>query len=272
MTDSSLGQALATRRESLNLSVELIAQRMRLNPAYIRAIEADQQDQLPDGYARIFIKSYMRQLNCESDPDMQQRFNQFFDVASTVPAETESVTDGPAKHWRNRVPDRVEISPELRKVIVWMPFVIIFALLVYVASEFIETAPDSPVKEMTVDEALKTLNADSMSVAERQVTVNDTDSMRLVLNVLEPVFIFVYVDSARQYRVRADSNQTLRYQAESQFNLYIADGGKVRITFNDSAYGTVTAPNVRVNSLIFNRRGLIERLVSPIRSASDSRN
>ncbi len=65
MTDEKqdIGELLKTQRENLGLSIGDIYEHTRINPEFIKVLEAGQFDLLPLAYARLFLKTYAQELN-----------------------------------------------------------------------------------------------------------------------------------------------------------------------------------------------------------------
>ena len=65
MTDEKqdIGKLLKTQRENLGLSIGDIYEHTRINPEFIKVLEAGQFDLLPLAYARLFLKAYAQELN-----------------------------------------------------------------------------------------------------------------------------------------------------------------------------------------------------------------
>ena len=59
MTDEKqdIGELLKTQRENLGLSIGDIYEHTRINPEFIKVLEAGQFDLLPLAYARLFLKT-----------------------------------------------------------------------------------------------------------------------------------------------------------------------------------------------------------------------
>lgn len=58
-----IAELLKTQRENLGLSIDDIYEHTRINPEFIKVIEAGQFDLLPVAYARLFLKTYAQALN-----------------------------------------------------------------------------------------------------------------------------------------------------------------------------------------------------------------
>ena len=58
-----IAELLKTQRENLGLSIGDIYEHTRINPDFIKVLEAGQFDLLPVAYARLFLKTYAQALN-----------------------------------------------------------------------------------------------------------------------------------------------------------------------------------------------------------------
>ncbi len=58
-----IAELLKTQRENLGLSIDDIYEHTRINPEFIKVLEAGQFDLLPVAYAHLFLKTYAQALN-----------------------------------------------------------------------------------------------------------------------------------------------------------------------------------------------------------------
>ena len=58
-----IAELLKMQRENLGLSIDDIYEHTRINPEFIKVLEAGQFDLLPVAYARLFLKTYAQELN-----------------------------------------------------------------------------------------------------------------------------------------------------------------------------------------------------------------
>ena len=58
-----IAELLKTQRKNLGLSIDDIYEHTRINPEFIKVLEAGQFDLLPVAYARLFLKTYAQALN-----------------------------------------------------------------------------------------------------------------------------------------------------------------------------------------------------------------
>ena len=87
-----IAELLKTQRENLGLSIDDIYQHTRINPEFIKVLEAGQFELLPVAYARLFLKTYAKELNLNIQ-DILSRFDR-----SVAPSrERVSVSSSPER-------------------------------------------------------------------------------------------------------------------------------------------------------------------------------
>ena len=84
MTDTKrdIAELLKTQRENLGLSIDEIFERTRIAPGFLQAFEDGNFDVLPRAYARLFLKTYARELGL----DAQDILTRFEKIIVTQPA------------------------------------------------------------------------------------------------------------------------------------------------------------------------------------------
>ena len=94
MTDEKqdIGELLKTQRENLGLSIGDIYEHTRINPEFIKVLEAGQFEFLPIAYARLFLKTYAKELNLDVQ-DILFRFER----SVALPRERPSVSSSPER-------------------------------------------------------------------------------------------------------------------------------------------------------------------------------
>ncbi len=94
MTDEKqdIGELLKTQRENLGLSIDDIYEHTRINPEFIKVLEAGQFDLLPVAYARLFLKTYAQELNLDVQ-DILSRFER----SVALPRERVTVQSPPER-------------------------------------------------------------------------------------------------------------------------------------------------------------------------------
>ena len=81
-TKRDIAELLKTQRENLGLSIDEIHERTRIDPGFLRAFEEGNFDVLPRAYARLFLRTYARELGLDAR-DILTRFEK---IIVTPPA------------------------------------------------------------------------------------------------------------------------------------------------------------------------------------------
>ncbi len=94
MTDEKqdIGELLKTQRENLGLSIGDVYEHTRINPEFIKVLEAGQFNLLPVAYARLFLKTYAQELNLDVQ-DILFRFER----SVALPRERPPVPSSPER-------------------------------------------------------------------------------------------------------------------------------------------------------------------------------
>ena len=97
MTDTKrdIAELLKTQRENLGLSIDEIFERTRIAPGFLQAFEDGNFDVLPRAYARLFLKTYARELDLDVQ-DILTRFEKIIVTQSAPPP-----VQAPTKHRLN---------------------------------------------------------------------------------------------------------------------------------------------------------------------------
>src|SRR3989338_3736450 len=100
-----LGQFLKQQREAKKIAVEELSIRTRIGVRFIRAIEENQFDQLPNQVsARGFLRSYARSLGLDESPILQ-RFSEL--VQAPEPSPAPETNDHAPSYIQVKQPDRL---------------------------------------------------------------------------------------------------------------------------------------------------------------------
>ena len=93
-----IAELLKTQREKLGLSIGDIYEHTRINPEFIKVLEAGQFDYLPVAYARLFLKTYAQELNLDV-ADILSRFER----SGVLPPEQATVPSPPERGINRRI-------------------------------------------------------------------------------------------------------------------------------------------------------------------------
>ena len=93
-----IAELLKMQRENLGLSIDDIYEHTRINPEFIKVLEAGQFEYLPVAYARLFLKTYAQELNLDV-ADILSRFER----SGVLPPEQATVQSPPERGVNRRI-------------------------------------------------------------------------------------------------------------------------------------------------------------------------
>jgi hypothetical protein len=250
-----LSAKLKLERENRKLSAEKVSNAIRFDDTYIVAMESGELEALPQGYARMFFRSYLKYLGLDSAENLEL-LAQALDspLPKKSPLESDTVT---AKKSESRAPS------EAVKHITWLPIVFVLALLIYFSVDYFnsKSIDEEPVKELSLQDSkalIDTVTVDSTKLIKHY----KEDSLRLFIAAKAPVFVVAKLDSLHDYKKRLVANQKDTIRASQHINLYVSEGSHLALSFQDSTIEALSAPNLRINYMIFTKAGIGARGLS----------
>ena len=239
---------LITIREELGLSLKDIAVNTKINIEYLEAIESGSFEDLPVGYEKIFIKSYLKQLKAH-DETRDIWVNNYFTIGIRTEVTEEQNSNFP----------KVDFA-KFKILVLWLPVITILFFLVYIAYSYLGDKNDTKtVKEMPFEDQIAKIDTSTVNSAYQAEVLAKTDSLDLLIDISGPVFMVVLIDSVerKQYRFRRKSKLNLK--AKNQFNIYANRGNNVSFTLDDNVIGKVAGLNQKISYLILEKEGIVAR-------------
>ena len=169
MTDQKqeIGELLKTQRENLGLSIGDIYEQTRINPEFIKVLEAGQFELLPVAYARLFLKTYAQALNLKVRDILI-----LFERSVELPRERATVQSPP-----KREKDRSKIFISL------LAFAVIAVVILFLNSreETPITAPlDTTTSPLPVPDSTEVIPPEQISISKEEMPPGMQDSAKSV--------------------------------------------------------------------------------------------
>ncbi|MFW5774868.1 MAG: helix-turn-helix domain-containing protein [Chitinivibrionales bacterium] len=247
------GDILRKERVTKRITVETIAKDLKLNVAYIKALEANQYDALPaDPYVRVYLRSIANYLMLNPDEILKRFYRDRGVSPESARADGEeklsvSLNSQPTSgglHWF---------------LIVFLVIALaILGFFAYQSGWITPQRPDTPPtgldqqeellqeeEEMMIDTTADTLSdtlmqtdtadnteTDTDTLSEAAAGADQQDSLRLVVNaVRDSVWIHVYSDGD-SWRNFIYADQARVFDAADSFNLRVGDNNRLEYTLN----------------------------------------
>ena len=169
MTDEKqdIGELLKTQRENLGLSIGDIYEHTRINPEFIKVLEAGQFEYLPVAYARLFLKTYAQELNLDV-ADILSRFER----SGVLPRERPPV---PSSSERGINRGAIFIS--------LLAFAVITVVIIILNSreETPLTAPLDTTASLSIPDSTESvISPEQIGIAEKEMSPGIQDSAKSV--------------------------------------------------------------------------------------------
>ena len=163
-----IAEILKTQRENLGLSIDDIYEHTRINPEFIKVLEAGQFNLLPVAYARLFLKTYAQALNLNVR-DILSRFER----SVSLPRERATAPPSP-----ERGINRSAIFISL------LAFAVIAVVILFLNSreEAPLTAPiDTTTSPLPIPDSTESvISTEQISISEEEIPPEMQDSAKSV--------------------------------------------------------------------------------------------
>ena len=248
-TIEELCSQIRSVREEKKYTLQKLSSTLKIREDYLDAIERAAFSELPEGYERIFFKTYLKYLDLDNDEYLSHADRLYFKVGMDIDAAPKSNSVDPAK---------------LKKLVMWVPVILVLGVLTYfVIINFTTDDVQEPVKEISIEEAKATIDTVVTPVIEKDTII--VDSLRLRVEVLNTEFFYIKIDSLTEIKRTGRAGKEYNFKALKNFNVYVADGSNTRIFLNDSLVQDKTQKDYRINYLYLDRTGVVDKSITKLK-------
>lgn len=260
----NLGEFLRKQREGKNVSIEELATRTRIAVRFIKLIEENQFDQLPNPVsAKGFLRNYARCLGLEEAPIL----NRFSDVVQpSEPTAASGAEEKVPSYIQRKQPDRLPFP-------LWAAFAVVGVIVFFLVLAFLmpknrEAAPPPPPEEILSDEPIPPepspippppeggetssgspppAPAPSVSPPKPVPSQQESSTVPLVLLIeaVEPSWIHATIDGTEIKEALLQPSESVRWEAKEKFTLTVGNAGGVRLFLDGRNLGSL-GPSGRV--------------------------
>jgi cytoskeleton protein RodZ len=253
-----VGTTLRTARERLGLSREALAERTRIGPAFIRAIEENRFERLPRGIAaRGFLRACARELGLDPEPLVRQ----FIEDLSPPPAADNAQPPAPAGAWA--APELEAPHPGRTLGTSLVLAVVLVAGFAYLANR--ATSPPAPPPfaglpvsglpdDAPVDAVAPTggrAEADAVTASgARAVAANGSSRLRVEIAPQGPCWVEIRVDGQlRIYRLM-HAGERESFDVREQLAMRVGDPSAFGYTINGRPGRPLGRPGVPATAIL----------------------
>ncbi len=244
-------EELKRKRESLEITINEIYEKTRIDKKYLEAIEQGDFAIMPDVYMRAFIRKYAEAINSNPDEIIKRydaaakgkNLDEIEIADEKLPTNTIEYPDFDKNlsydnSKQNDSSDR-KINP---LIIAAFGVSILLVGLFY----FLVIYPDSNeiIVETNVEEILEKRNLENTAnrfelneTAEQNATNSDTtkaenDSLTLKIKVIDSSWFRIKIDKTKDAEFTLSANKTKILRAKSNFDLMVGNSGGIELFLN----------------------------------------
>lgn len=235
---AKLSDELRTKRESLGLSLDQIARKIRIDIKFLRAMEIGDFSFLPDLYIRAYLKEFAKVLNLD-EKIIIQKYNLAKEGKEYAPEqETEAVAETPkiitrfADTEKGPVGNEAQLEKSVNKNKLIYGIISVIGLVILIYFIFFTGEPEKIIRETPYEEILE----ENKKRYEETFAENEeitSDSLVLSFTASDSCWIRVVLDEAvpKEYFLRP--KQSLVIKAKESFNLVLGNYRSVLLTLNE---------------------------------------
>ncbi len=217
---ASIGQELKRERELRGISLKEIADYTRINIRFLRALEEDRLDILPEKFfTRGIIRSYAKYLGL----DEQSTLNTYLEGLQ----ETEG---GQAE--KNEKTEEKEIPKKKNTLAISaMVLLVLIALVLVLYFVFQKEEPPPPQPSQSVESQIREEPTVTPPVTQIK-TEKEQEEMTLDITVQQETWMEVYADGELQYTGIKYPRTQLEFKALKEFLIHLGNAGGISYSLN----------------------------------------
>ncbi len=217
---ASIGQELKRERELRSISLKEIADQTKINMRFLRALEEDRLDMMPEKFfTRGIIRSYAKYLGL----DEQSILNTYLE---SLQAQEEGQEEK-----KERIEE--EEAPRKKNFLLIAVLILVFTVTLIIVLYFIlqnrETSPSLPSQKPQLQVPKKTAVSPPITQDE---TEKKQDELILDITVQQETWMEIYADGELQYSGIKSPGTHLEFKALEGFLLHFGNAGGIVYSIN----------------------------------------
>lgn len=209
-----IGAALAERRKVRGMTIEKVAQILKIRIPYLKAMEKGEWSELPgDVYARGFVKRYAQFLGLDGDKLLAPY-----------------IAERPASPEHEDVPGPDGGSDISRGVLIGVAVVAVFAIVIFKLVSQDRSSPEAPSTESPVAAAPVTASAVPAASASAGQTAG-AETHRIEVHSPFPLWLRVQAED-RDFEGFIPQASTWSWSAKGKFSVRLGHSRQVSMTFD----------------------------------------
>lgn len=280
---ATIGEQLKQARMAKNISLEEISNRLRINVAYLQALEQNKFDFLPKPYVVAFAKSFANFVGLNGEDVIKTLREPAAASALPVP-----VPSAPEAQWleppplekprpaarEQRPAGLFERVPYVREIAISVGIIITIALLLYFVSRSADESSATQTPEAAADAPASTLAASEVTWEQmvekarefaKPDSILEPQGLTLEARILAQVWVRLIADGSDTLQATFPAGSIQTWRAKENIKLRAGNISALSLTLNGRRLENL-GPSGRPANLIITREGAVpEQPRSPAR-------
>jgi len=255
---------LKNQREKLRLSVEQIANRIKVNKSYIEDFESGIFFNLPKTYIRLFLRSYAVEVGLNAT-EILSAYERLVSGQSAPPPTEIVIKKEPNFSTRNGNKSSIKSRRSLVTITI---FVVVIVFLISILKQVLteEEMNDSLLQpQLPANMSVNTSSPDSTVLpleskenSEPETNVSEPESLSLVLQSKDSCWVRVIIDNKDSLQVILPPNVLREWKAKTIYDLRIGRPSVISLSLNNRNLGTVGQGN-RPTRVLIDKNGIVRQ-------------
>ncbi|MDD5766632.1 MAG: DUF4115 domain-containing protein, partial [Candidatus Marinimicrobia bacterium] len=252
------------QREKLGLSVEQIANRIKVNKSYIEDFESGIFLNLPKTYIRLFLRSYAVEVGLNAN-EILSAYERLESGQSTPPPTEIVIKKEPNISARNGNKSSIKSRRSLVTITI---FVVVIVFLISILKQVLteEEKNDSLLQpQLPANMSVNTSSPDSTVLpleskeeTKPETNVSEPEHLSLVLQSKDSCWVRVIIDNKDSLQVILPPNVLREWKAKTIYDLRIGRPSVISLSLNNRNLGTVGQGN-RPTRVLIDKNGIVRQ-------------
>jgi len=222
-----IGQELKRERDLRGISLKEIADSTKINIRFLRALEEDRLDMLPEQFfTRGIIRTYAKYLGL----DEQSALNTYLEGLQT--RETQETSNGDKK---SKVNERPESLPKEKKISLLFALMVLAILALIIVMYFVFRKDESPPPDTSKMEST-IQNTEEKPITTPPITQEEPEieqeELNIEITVQQETWLEIFADQEMLDSGIKVPGERLQFKALQEFLIHIGNAGGITYTIN----------------------------------------
>jgi cytoskeletal protein RodZ len=264
-TPKNLFEELKNLRIQKGISLDDVAESLRIQLRYLHSIEEGNILDIPEVYDKLFFRSYLKALKVDNE---EECFEQFLQIRKHIRIDKTTSVINISKS-SNEVEKNIFSH---RNLFVALPIFLIIVVISFllVNTQIIGNSTQGKVQEINIKNVVERIEAKEKARLDSIKTQQEVDSvLSLKINATKRTWFRVVLDKSDTTEYLLQPGQQIDTKAEKTFEFLIGRADGLSLILNGKSLGLIGIDSTVVRYMLIDSSGVVVKL---FKEKSDSEN